>query len=443
MSARPAANFEEFLAGCQRNGVPQGQLVITCGPRDSHNNRMVLAELNGALHRDCFDTDRAFGREKFRSAVASKFGLGEDAHGWLEEEINRQADAADDSKLDARDTAIVKPASEYQLQTVDWAWTDYIPAAAITIIDGDPGLGKSQFTCWLAASVSNHRRMPDASSVPDNLPTGVLMLSAEDDPNRTIRPRLEAVGGDLNQIKFFAGIETFDGDERGFTLPRDVDLLERVVNEHGVGLVVIDPFVAYLDGSLSMNNDSHVRQALKPLAAMAERTGAAVILLRHLNKKDGSSTMYRGGGSIGIIGAARAAYVVAKPEDDPTLRVLAPVKMNLAPMPPSMLFSIESHGTTSRVEWGGSTEVTADALLNRSQPSSTGKMAKAVEIITSTLANGPRGEREVFAACEDAGVSRSTYWRARKQLEIVSERTDFDGEWMLSLPNPQESQTFI
>lgn len=422
--------------------MSDGSLEIACGPRDDNGCRLVVATCNGRQHRDTFDTNNEWRRQKFREKAIAALSLPEEAHGFIQEQIVSKADAADAAPAE-RETPIVKPASEFTQQTVDWLWHGYLPAAAISIIDGDPGLGKSQLTCWLAAAVSRSRVMPDGSRVPDSVGSGVVMLSAEDDPSRTIRPRLDAVEADCGKVQFFAGIETFDGDERGFVLPRDVEHLDRVIRQCDAGLVVIDPFVAYLDSGLSMNCDADVRRALKPLSSMAEATGAAVILLRHLNKKDGSATMYRGGGSIGIIGAARAAYAVGRAEDDPTLRIMAPVKMNLAPMPPSMTFCIEPHAGTSRVEWGTATDVTADALLTRSKPSGTGKMAAAVEAIAGCLANGPRGEREVFAACEDAGVGRSTYWRARKHLGVESEKTEFDGEWMLSIPaDSQEFQVF-
>lgn len=423
-------------------------LQIACGPRDDNGSRLVVATFNGQQHRDTFNTDGDWRRQKFREKVVEKFGLWkyglpEAAHEFIESEIVAKADAADAEPAGA-ESPIVKLASEFKPRSVDWLWEGYLPAAALSLLEGDPGLGKSQLTCWLAAAVTTHRTMPDGSHVPDNRSRGVVLLSAEDDPERVIVPRLKAVGADLAGVHFFAGVGTLAGDDRPFTLPRDVGLLEQVVTNRGAALVIVDPLVAYLDANVSANSDADMRRATRPLAAMAERTGAAVLLLRHLNKKSGSSAMYRGGGSIGIVGAARAAFVVAEPEDDPGLRVMAPVKMNLAPKPRSQTFSIETVDSTSRVAWGKATDTTADDLLSAGDKrGKTTKVEQAKRIIDAVLIGGPRGEREVVAACEAQGISRSTYWKARKAIGVVSEKTAFAGEWMLSLPRtPDDSEEF-
>jgi hypothetical protein len=288
--------------------------------------------------------------------------------------------------------------------------------------------------------------MPDGSRNPLGRPRSVLLLSAEDDPSRTIRPRLEAVGADLGRVHLFAGIECFDGGERGFTLPMDAESLEVAIRDHDVALVVVDPLVAYLDSNLSMNNDADCRRALKPLSEIAERTGAAILLLRHLNKKTGGPAIYRGGGSIGITGAARAAYVVAKSEDDPELRILAAVKMNLAIMPHALTFTVESYGDTSRVVWGGTSTLTADELLSGGEKGGDRKEDVAKRIIAEALADGPKGSNDLEQACSAEGVSKSTYWRARKALKVRAEKTEFNGNWLLSLPadeDPQPYQEFL
>ena len=148
--------------------------------------------------------------------------------------------------------------------------------------------------------------------------------------------------------------------------------------------------------------------------------------------------MYRGGGSIAIVAAARAAFAIAPHPDEPGVKVFAPVKHNLGPRPHSLTYSIEAHGDTSRIVWGGETDLTAaDVLQPRTSDDAGGsKVAAAKKIIFDVLIHGPRGENEVKRACLDAGSSERTYWRARKDLGVRSEKTpEFRGEWLLSLPS--------
>ncbi len=228
-------------------------------------------------------------------------------------------------------------------------------------------------------------------------------------------------------------MEGCEGEEtRPLSIPGDIPAIEEKIVALEAAFVVLDPFVAFLDGKLSANSDAEVRKCLSVVSAVAERTGATFLLVRHLNKKAGLSAMYRGGGSIGITGAARAVFVVGADPEDPDRRVLAPVKCNLGPEPPSLAFRIESVGVTSRVVWGEACGLTAGELL-AGPPKATGQQERAEEIIAQELAKGPRGSNEVLGACTAEGISQRTYDRARKALGVRSEKTDFDGQWMLSL----------
>ena len=421
------------------NGKSTGKLSIDCGPADSQGKRLVVAKCNGHSHRDRFAVDSAFHRGKFRDAVISRFAWGDDAHEAIEASLIQAADNEDARAESEISRPRLVTLATVEAQETEWLWEGYIPQGAITIIDGDPGLGKSQLTVDLAARITRGDAMPPHTA-PDSTykPGGVLLLSCEDDASRTIKPRLDAAGADVTRVHLLAAIESSDGEEdRQIILPLDVPIIERIIIDHGVVLVLIDPLVAYLASDISANNDADVRRCLSPVAAMAERTKAAVLAIRHLNKKPGGAAMYRGGGSIGIVGAARAAFVVAQDPDDNDLRIFAPVKMNLAPMPRSLAFTIEAHGATSRVAWQGHHNATANELLASGGRQAGSKMDRAREIIAEILASGPRGENEVRGACESEGIGEKTYKRARKALGVLSERVGFgtQGEWMLTLPS--------
>ncbi len=411
------------------------KITVTCGPIEDRNRRRVVAALGDLRHIDKFDVDLQFSRSKWRNAVVEKFGLDDDAHGFLDTEVIRVAAAQDENGGSIWQPSVV-PLGEIEPAKTDWLWDQYLPAGAITVIDGDPGLGKSQLTIDLAARLSRGDAMPPNSATDGAFSKrGTLILNAEDDPSRTLRPRLDAALADVGRIHLLREMSGFEGEEtRPVSLPLDLPAIEATIAAKNIGLVVVDPWVAYLDSKLSMNSDADVRRCLGQVAVMAERTGVSVLLVRHLNKKSGSNAIYRGGGSIGITGAARAVFMVGQDPDDADGRILACVKANLAPEPPSLRFRIEAAGTTSRVVWGDSCDVSAEDILGTGAKTRGGKLDQAKEIIEGILSGGPRGSNEVMEACTSEGIARSTYHKARKDLRVISEKTEYQGQWMLTMP---------
>jgi hypothetical protein len=245
---------------------------------------------------------------------------------------------------------------------VEWLWRHTIPRGAITMLDGDPGLGKSTITTDVAARVSRGWAMPPGGGPNGSEPAGVLLLSAEDDAATTIRPRLEAAGADLGRVHILDAIRHGD-DTAPPVLPWDLPVIEDTMTRLGVALLVIDPFLAFLDGDLDAHKDQDVRRCLHRLKEVAERTRAAIMLVRHLNKLTGGAAIYRGGGSIGITGAARSSLVVGRHPDNPSVCVLAGIKSNLGPLRRSITYSHEPAGDVSRIAWGGECDLAADDIL--------------------------------------------------------------------------------
>jgi hypothetical protein len=320
---------------------------------------------------------------------------------------------------------------------VDWLWHNYIPRGAITLIDGDPGTGKSQLTIDFAARVSQGWTMPPEAGTVKVAPAGVLLLSAEDDPARTIRPRLDAAAAELNRIVIVDGV---NGEKFGrpVILPEDLDLIRDTAKEINAALVVIDPLMAFLTGAVDSHKDSDVRRVLHELKRFAEETRAAVLVIRHLNKMTSvSAALYRGGGSIGIIGAARSGLVVGRHPDDPeNKRVLAAVKCNLGPKPPALAFSIEPVGNTSRVGWIGEVDLTADQVIQHGRPGRPPEdIGEALALLQEQLAAGPKPAAEITAAATARGISERKLRRAKKELGVVVRKVGRAG-WEWSLPAP-------
>ena len=309
---------------------------------------------------------------------------------------------------------------DIQPERVVWLWEGYIPAGKMTLVDGDPGDGKSTMSLDLAARLSTGTPMPDGA-----IPAvgNVLVLSAEDGIADTIRPRLDAAGADPARIAVFDEVVE-EGVARPVELPRDVAHLALLIRQHRVRLVVIDPLMAFL-GGVDSHNDQSVRRALHPLSKLADESGAAILVVRHLNKGSGKA-MYRGGGSIGISGAARAVHLVAPDPDDESRRLLACVKSNLAMKPPTIayrLVSDELHGV-ARVRWEGTTGHTADQLVQQADDEGHPRN-EAVEFLRDVLSFEPTPAKDVIREAKGVGISERTLHRAKQQLRVIAKRSGF------------------
>ena len=333
--------------------------------------------------------------------------------------------------------------SEVESERVSWLWRGWLALGKLSVMDGDPGLGKSAAVLDLAARVSTGSPFPDGAECGTGA-GGVVVLSAEDGLADTIKPRLEAAGADTSRISSLATVTTGSGDakqERLFALPKDLPLLEREIGRVEAKLVVIDPLMAFLGEKIDAHKDQDVRRALAPLAAVAERTGASVQLVRHLNKGEGKTPVYRGGGSIGIIGAARVGSLVAVDPQDENRRVLAPTKNNLATPPKSLSYGLEeAENGAVRVAWSGQSDLSAADLLGSSEESEPGARGEAEDFLRSLLADGPVPSEKIFEAAKAARISNSTVRRAKKVLGVGAERENVpggkrgSGKWVWKLP---------
>ena len=296
----------------------------------------------------------------------------------------------------------------------------------LVVLDGDPGTGKSTLSLDLAARISTGKPWPDGAAGTD--PAPVVLATAEDDLADTVRPRLNAAGGDPSYVHALIGL---------FTLA-DVEMIEDEVRKVGAVLVIIDVLAAYLPSGSDAHVDQDVRTVLAPIAAMAKRTRSCVVLVRHLNKSVGGSALYRGGGSIGISGAARAVLLAGRDPEDDKRRVLAPVKANLALMPPALSYQlVAADGSDyAHVEWLGQSKHDAEALV--SAPRTEAERDEESELVTMLRMILDDAGGEILAGLamrklRDAGLNpaKATLWRARTRAGILTKKTgDFGkGEW--------------
>ena len=238
---------------------------------------------------------------------------------------------------------------------VEWLWERRIPRAAVVILDGHPGTGKSTIALDLAAHVSKGQRMPDGAR---GISGNTLIMSAEDTLERPIKARLEAAGADMAHIWGLDGVITRDNPfGRPLTFPEDNAVLHRSILNVGADLAIIDPISAFVSATINTGIDADVRRAISPLARTAGETGATILLVRHLRKPDRKApskpSMMDGGGSLGGFGGARSILQAVMDEEDTTQRALWHVKSNYGPLARVLDYAIErvEGSYVGRIAW--------------------------------------------------------------------------------------------
>jgi putative DNA primase/helicase len=345
-------------------------------------------------------------------------------------------------------------ASDVQPERLEWVWPGRIARGKAALLGGPPGLGKSQVTANIAATVSTGGRWPCKEG---DAPQGdVVILSAEDGMADTIVPRLIAAGADTNCVHIVAAATKLDGTGRKtFSLKTDVDLLEELSREIGtVRLIIIDPISAYMGGA-DGNGNVETREVLEPLAEMANRLGIAVVAVTHLNKggAGGQSALNRFAGSIAFVAAARSAYLIIEDSDDENRRLFLQAKNNLGPKGKGLAFRVEQRLIpgdilASNISWD-TDHVTAsvDEALIASETRGGGESRsgkdEAADFLRSVLSNGPVAVADIEAEARAAGLlgkespigQNKTFRDARKELGVVSSRDGFGpgARYVLSL----------
>ena len=305
---------------------------------------------------------------------------------------------------------------EVQSKEVNWLWYPYIPYGKITIIQGDPGEGKTALALRLAALLSKGEALPYDNT--EREPVKIIYQTAEDGLEDTIKPRLEAAEADCTQIKVI--------DESEAALSMLDERIEKAIIEIGARVVILDPIQAYVGANINMNNANEVRNG-----RIAEKYDCAVLLVGHMNKGSGNKSSYRGLGSIDFQASARSVLIVGRIKDNPQVRVMVQDKSSLAPEGEAIAFELDKENGFS---WLGHYDISVDDLLSGIPKEK--KSEQAENLILEYLSKGKYPQKELVKKAQAIGISKRVLDEAKKALNVQSVKEG--SQWYWQLPEKTE-----
>ena len=293
--------------------------------------------------------------------------------------------------------------SDVELTPVDWLWKPYLPFGKLSVLQGNPGEGKTYFAMHLAAACTNGKLLPNMERME---PFNVIYQTAEDGLGDTVKPRLIEAGADLDRVLVI--------DDSDVQLTLSDERIEKAIIENNARLVIIDPIQAYLGADVDMNRANEVRPIFMRLGQVAQRTGCAILLIGHLNKAAGMQSLQRGLGSIDIAAAVRSVMFIGKLKHDPTMRILTHEKSSLAPPGVSLAFSLGDEGG---FRWVGEYDITADEMLSGIEPQRETKTQQTKDLICTLLAGGKQVlSEDIDKAALERGIPGRTVRDAKREL---------------------------
>jgi putative DNA primase/helicase len=330
----------------------------------------------------------------------------------------------------ARRPSRVRRACDIEPQTVTFLWHPYLPLGKLSLLDGDPGLGKSWIAAALATAGSRGDGLPGAGAFS---PFRTLICTAEDNLSDTLRPRLDQLGADTSLVLLHESLLDLSQSD-------DFAELEQALEDFQPRLLILDPVVAYLGAKIDTYRANEVRAILAPLGHLAARHGCAILAIRHINKSRGARSLYAGQGSIDFAAAARSVLLAGSSGDDDTERAVVHIKSNLARLGPALAYSVEDQG----FRWNGESPLRAsDLLAAEATGEDLSTLDEARAFLRSLLASGPVPAADIWSAGREAGLAERTLRRAKQRENITAFRKGYGrgGIWHWSLqPPPGEDE---
>ena len=304
---------------------------------------------------------------------------------------------------------------DVKIESVEWLFYPFIPCGKITIIQGDPGEGKTTLVLQIIARLTKGERIMEEEA---KAPINVIYQTAEDGLGDTIKPRLLSADADCSRVLVI--------DDKDIPLTMRDSRLEQAIIETKAKLVVLDPIQGFLGANVDMHRANEIRPVMKHISELAEKYRCAVVLIGHMNKCSIGKSAYRGLGSIDFQAAARSVLVVGRIKDEPETRVICQIKNSLAPEAKPIAFKL---GKDSGFEWLGEYDITADELLSGSAKST--KKQAAIDFLEALLSDGHKCQTEIMKTAKEKGFSEKTMRNAKEELKIKSIRKNNKWYWNL------------
>lgn len=357
-----------------------------------------------------------------QASVWNKFRGRRDEERQLRREIGKACDRQQEPDEEPRGNNVTHYGRglirmrDVKAEIVSWVWYPYIPRGKVTLIEGDPGLGKSWLTLAIATCISLRKRLPQQQRA---IGGNVLLMSAEDGLADTIRPRLDQMSADVKKVYAYPDPIVLDED--------GIEEIEEQITELRPTLVVIDPLVAYMGSDLDLHKANQTRTLMAALGRLAEQYNVAIIAIRHLTKGSRDKSIYRGLGSIDLTGAARSVLMIGRDPEDDNGRVLIHIKCNLAPLGPAIGYELRP-GVRKPFKWLGKSNLTvADILEAKAEGSGHSERQIAEEFVAETLERGIISHDELIRDSEARGIHKTAIRKACKTLKAKKVRKR--GEW--------------
>ncbi len=404
-----------------RSKIKPSTLKLLTSKRATDGKRSeVIWKLNNDMAEQGLDAQVRF--NLLKGSVWNKFAGRNDE----EMQLMREVDKVGSRKIlvldeeDEEEKKVVQM-STVEAEDVDYLWYPYIPIGKVTLLEGDPGLGKSWFTMALAAFMSSKTRLPRAKETPSGK---VLLLSAEDGLADTIRPRLDKLGADVKRVFAYNAPVYFDED--GFAE------VEQQIEAIKPSLVIIDPIVAYMGSKVDMFRANETREIMTGLANIAERQGCAIIAVRHLTKGGKDKAIYRGSGSIDITAAARSVLMVGQHPEDSDIRCICHIKHNLSPKGDTIEYSLDAN-RSNPFRFEGFSYITPEQIMS-ANPDNDNKKVKdeAEKFLAETLQKKSVEQDILFRDAEAIGISRKILKAAGEKLEVRKIKSKGKIRWLFT-----------
>lgn len=302
---------------------------------------------------------------------------------------------------------------DIEVEAISWLWYPFIPYGKVTIIQGDPGEGKTTLVLQIIARLTKGESIIDEK---EKTPINVIYQTAEDGLADTIKPRLLSADADCSKVL------VIDDRDTPLTM-RDVRL-EQAIVETNAKLVVLDPIQGFLGADVDMHRANEIRPIMKHISELAEKYKCAIILIGHMNKCSVGKSAYRGLGSIDFQAAARSVLIVGRIKDEPEIRVVCQTKSSLAPEAKAVAFRLNEE---TGFEWIGELDITADDLLSGTVKGT--KKQAAMDFLENLLADGQMSQKEIIELARQKGISDKTLRNAKDELKIKSKRVNNQWHW--------------